>query len=320
MPRRAHHRARDARPRQGSEQGLHAGAAGAHGGDHAACPATRHQDRHQHGCRQPDGRRPRGAQACRRLGLSRLHLRRGDWRRSHRGDARASRTAADGRRRAAGIAAAADGVGQRVSRRRRGGARLRHRRRIGDHRTRGRSGAVPGADAACVRLVVRRLSEARQWHACGTSDGVLRPAHRRLLCRSGQEGGRGSCGARLSAGRCLGGWTRGGVEDTRIRRASRCRHLHRAASVRDARSQCLHHARLRAGCIRRDVRAACQGSRGVARRARQTEDTELQGRGWLFRWLHGQWRDGLRRFQRVGAREAWYRGGEGTTAAARPDL
>ena len=53
-----------------------------------------------------------------------------------------------------GIAVAAHGVCQRLSRRRRGGAWLRHRRRSGHHRARRRSGAVPRADAACVRLVV----------------------------------------------------------------------------------------------------------------------------------------------------------------------
>ena len=155
MSGRTHHRARDTRSGQGSRQGLHAGAAGTHGGDHAAGAAAWRQDRHQYGRGQSDGRGARDPQACVRLGLPRLYVRRGDRRRGHRHHARASRTAADGGRRAAGVAVAAHGVGQCVSWRGCGGAGLRHRRRSGHHRARRRSGAVPRPDAARIRLVVR---------------------------------------------------------------------------------------------------------------------------------------------------------------------
>ena len=54
------------------DEGLHAGAVGAHGGDHAAGAAAWRPDRHQHGRGQPDGRGARAAQARARLGLPRL--------------------------------------------------------------------------------------------------------------------------------------------------------------------------------------------------------------------------------------------------------
>ena len=112
----------------------------------------------QYGRRQPRRRSPRGAPARSRAWLARHRLRGGGRRRCRRGRQAHARVAADGNRRAAGSAAAAHGLGQRLSRRRHGEGRARHRRRCRADRPGRRPVAVPRHRDAPFRLGLSGLA------------------------------------------------------------------------------------------------------------------------------------------------------------------
>ena len=59
---------------------------------------------------------------------------------------------------------------------------------------------------------------------------------------------------------------------------------------------------------------------GLSGRKGEATHADLQGRRWIFRWLHGVRRDGFRRRQCRGPRQAGDRGGEGTPAPPRSHL
>ena len=143
-----------------------------------------------------------GARAIRRLaqehGCRGRLVRRGDGRRCQRSRSRHAGAEAARDWCAAGIDPAPHGIRQRLSRRRCRGQGAGDRRPDRHHRSCFRSVAIPRSCDARVRLELRRLAEAGGGPGCRPSPGVLRAGQRRLLRRSGQEGGAGPGHARLS--------------------------------------------------------------------------------------------------------------------------
>ena len=145
-----------------------------------------HQDRHQHGRRQPGRRRAQDRGDRQSLGLSALKIAAviGD-------DVLDACKAGDlpiMERRHDPAARQPAGLGQRLSRRRADGAGAGSGRRYRHHRPRVRSGAVPGAADPCLRLGDGRLESARAGDGRRAPAGMRRPDHRRLFRRSRLQG------------------------------------------------------------------------------------------------------------------------------------
>ena len=195
-------------------------------------------------------------------------------------------------------------LGQCLSRRGGDAAGAAVGRRRGDHRTRRRSGAVPGAADAPLRLEGRRLAAAGPGHRGRAPARMRGPGQRRLHRRSGPRGRAAAGGGGLPAGRGAGGRPLRDHQAGGHGRARRSPHLHRPAALRAGRTRPLSAA----GCGGRFFRRAPErdrpGPRVGRRRHRTSPARSPESDAGLSRGLHRRGTDFLCRPRRPRARRA----------------